>query len=174
MHPPIHFAKALSRKASQAYSLNDRQGVQGGSSLFCIKISCKGERSQTRSLGAFQMADVSLLVISRMDLHLRLQRPGRAGLQHAPTPSRSEIRQGCGETVLSSLCQPRPINSTKTLDPNGVGAPRGEPVPADQGANSFKTVCLRQTASFTRCLLTVDRDCLRGAPPPPCGQYPGN
>ena len=41
--PPSLFLKALSRAASEEYLLNDRQGVQGGASLFCIKISGKGE-----------------------------------------------------------------------------------------------------------------------------------
>ena len=41
--PPSPFLKALSRAVSEAYSLSDRQGVQGGSPLFCIKISGKRE-----------------------------------------------------------------------------------------------------------------------------------
>lgn len=41
--PPSLFLKAFSRAASEEYLLNDRQGVQGGSSLFCIKICGKGE-----------------------------------------------------------------------------------------------------------------------------------
>ena len=43
MHPPSLFLKAFSRAASEEYLLNDRQGVQGGASLFCIKICGKGE-----------------------------------------------------------------------------------------------------------------------------------
>ena len=42
MHPPSLFLKAFSRAASEEYLLNDRQGVQGGSSLIeyrgCIVI----------------------------------------------------------------------------------------------------------------------------------------
>ena len=42
MHPPSLFLKALSRAASEVNLLNDRQGVQGGSSLIeyrgCIVI----------------------------------------------------------------------------------------------------------------------------------------
>ena len=34
---------SLPLQASEEYLLNDRQGVQGGASLFCIKICGKGE-----------------------------------------------------------------------------------------------------------------------------------
>lgn len=63
------------------------------------------------------------------------------------------------------------INSTKTLDPNGVGAPRGEARPG-RPEGKFVQNCLPSADGLLRPL-TVDRDCLPAAPPP-CGQYPGN
>ena len=54
MHPPSLFLKALARAASEVNLLNDRQGVQGGSSLFCITLVGKGD---VLSLGMIQFSD---------------------------------------------------------------------------------------------------------------------
>ena len=112
------------------------------------------------------MADVSLLVISRMDLHLRLRRPGKgvpAARPYAVTVGDSAGMRG--KRFTSSLRQPRPINSTKTLDPNGVGDSRREARPGRPGGKYVQN-CLPSAVGLLRPL-TVDRDCLRAVPLPP-------
>lgn len=76
------------------------------------------------------MADVSLLVISRMDLHLRLRRPGKgvpAARPYAVTVGDSAGMGGNGFHRL--YANPVQSNSTKTLDPNVVGDSRREARP---------------------------------------------
>ena len=76
------------------------------------------------------MADVSLLVISRMDLQLRLRRPGKGAPAARPYAVTVGDSAGMGENGFHRLyATPVQSNSTKTLDPNGVGAPRREAHP---------------------------------------------
>lgn len=57
------------------------------------------------------------------------------------------------------------INSTKILDPNGVGASRREARPGPP-EGKFVQNCL-PSADGLLCPRTVDRDCLRAVPLPP-------
>lgn len=112
------------------------------------------------------MADVSLLVISRMDLHLRLRRPGTGVPAARPYAVTVGDSAGMGENGFHRLyANPIQSNSTKTLDPNVVGASRREACPG-RPEGKFVQNCLPSENGLLRPL-TVDRDCLRAVPLPP-------